>query len=74
MSPFFAASLGATALLVLVHLVTPSLTFLDGTPRSIWLSAAGGVSVAYVFVHFMPELTASRVTVTRAIGGLALAF
>ena len=48
------ASLACLALLVLVHVVTPGLRFLEGTPRSIWLSLAGGVSVAYVFVHFMP--------------------
>ncbi len=29
---------------------------LDRTPRSIWLSVAGGVSTAYVFVHLLPEL------------------
>ena len=49
-----------TALVVLifasVHLFSPKLVFLDHTPRSIWLSAAGGVSVAYVFVHLLPEL------------------
>lgn len=40
-----------------VHLFSPKLVFLDHTPRSIWLSAAGGVSVAYVFVHLLPELS-----------------
>ena len=29
--------------------------FLHATPRSMWLSAAGGISVAYVFVHILPE-------------------
>ena len=32
------------------------MSFLRTTPRSIWLSAAGGISVAYVFVHILPEL------------------
>lgn len=67
------ASLAALALLVLVHAVTSSLKFLNGTPRSVWLSAAGGVSVAYVFVHFMPELADSRETVAQAAGELDLA-
>ena len=38
------ASLAALALLVLVHVTTPGLKFLEGTPRTVWLSAAGGVS------------------------------
>ena len=47
---FLAASLGG------IHLFGAKLRFLDETPRSRWLSAAGGVSVAYVFVHVLPEL------------------
>ena len=34
-----------------VHLFSGRLCFLDVTPRSIWLSIAGGISVTYVFVH-----------------------
>ena len=34
-----------------------------------WLSAAGGVSVAYVFVHFLPELAASQAAVAEAAAG-----
>ena len=44
----------------LVHALSPRLTFLDRTPRSIWLSIAGGVSTAYVFVHLLPELAAMQ--------------
>lgn len=40
----------------LVHLFAWRLTFLDVIPRSRWLSMAGGVSVAYVFLHVFPEL------------------
>ncbi len=54
---------------MIVHVVTPSLRFLSGTPRSAWLSVAGGVSVAYVFVHLLPELAAGEVHVSRAVGG-----
>ena len=39
-----------------VHMVASRLDFLDHAPRRIWLSAAGGVSIAYVFVHLLPEL------------------
>lgn len=73
MMPPVPASLLALALLAIVHVVTPSLRILEGTPRSIWLSAAGGVSVAYVFVQFMPELAASQEDVARAAGALDLA-
>lgn len=63
--PMLAAVL-AVALLVLVHIVTPSLRFLEGNPRSVWLSIAGGVAVAYVFVHLLPELAAGEEQVGRA--------
>lgn len=42
--------------LVLIHFYGSRLSFLGGIPRSIWLSAAGGVSVAYIFLHLFPEL------------------
>jgi zinc transporter ZupT len=46
----------ATCVMACVHLLTNRLVFLDKTPRSIWLSLAGGVSVSYVFVHLLPEM------------------
>lgn len=45
------------AIFAAVHVFSPRLVFLDRTPRSIWLSVAGGVSVAYVFIHLLPELS-----------------
>ena len=45
--------------LALVHLYAGRLRFLDVVPRSRWLSLAGGVSVAYVFVHILPEVGAA---------------
>jgi hypothetical protein len=39
-----------------VHLLGERWRFMRATPRSAWLSAAGGVSVAYVFMHLLPEL------------------
>ena len=59
----------AAVLLAVVHVVTPTLRFLDGSPRSVWLSAAGGVAVAYVFVHFLPELAEGEASVGRMAGG-----
>ncbi len=46
--------------LAIVHLVAGKLRFLEGTPRSIWLSGAGGVSVAYVFIHILPDLASAQ--------------
>lgn len=42
--------------LAAVHWLSGRLWFLDGVPRSRALSFAGGVSVAYVFVHLFPEV------------------
>ena len=49
-------ALGIVVVLALIHLFADRLTFLTPIPRSRWLSFAGGVSVAYVFVHILPDL------------------
>ncbi len=54
--------------LVVVHLFSDRLRFLEGTPRSVWLSVAGGVSVAYVFVHLLPELAEGQEALAEALG------
>jgi zinc transporter ZupT len=46
----------SAAFLGLVHVFAGKLRFLHVVPRSRWLSFAGGTSVAYVFVHLLPEL------------------
>ncbi|KFB08957.1 membrane protein [Nitratireductor basaltis] len=38
------------------HYLVPKLHFLSAVPRSRWLSLSGGVAVAYVFMHLLPEL------------------
>ncbi len=43
-----------------IHLAGRLFDFLGGKPRSVWLSAAGGISVAYVFVHIIPELASHQ--------------
>lgn len=73
MSTSVLLSLLAVACLALVHVVTPWLRFLEGTPRSAWLSLAGGVSVAYVFVHFLPELASGEAEIGRIAGDVAFA-
>ena len=57
------------AIFAVVHLAGFRLTALSGTPRSIWLSVAGGVSVAYVFVHLLPELPEYQEAIGAAAEG-----
>lgn len=56
-------------ILALVHLFSGKLRFLDTTPRSIWLSIGSGVSVAYVFVHILPDLSEAQETINRSLAG-----
>ncbi|SAL85505.1 ZIP Zinc transporter [Caballeronia arvi] len=60
----------ATCGLIIVHLFGARLRFLEGTPRSIWLSAAGGISVSYVFVHLLPELAAGQEIIRKSVSGI----
>ncbi len=66
-------ALVAAAGLALVHLVAGQLRFLEGIPRSRWLSTAGGISVAYVVIHLLPELSEAHETVERTGGALLAA-
>lgn len=50
----------AVCLLALVHIFAGRLKFLKQTPRSSWLSLGSGVSVAYVFLHILPDLSAAQ--------------
>lgn len=61
---------GALALAT-VHLFAGRLRFLDRIPRSRWLSIASGSSVAYVFLHILPELTAAQISLERSLTGAA---
>ena len=51
-----------------VHLFVGKLQVLERTPRSRWLSFAGGVAVAYVFLHILPELATHAGTFEDATG------
>jgi hypothetical protein len=57
----------AVAALSTVHLTIGRLTFLRMIPRSQWLSLAGGVSVAYVFVRLLPDLARGQAIVNEAV-------
>jgi hypothetical protein len=52
----------------LTHAFGAQLRLLHRAPRSIWLSLAGGVSVAYVFVHLLPELAEHQEHVGHGAG------
>jgi len=62
------AAVLAALLLAAVHLLAGRLRFLKAIPRSTWLSGAGGVSVAYVFLHLLPELSAGDELVRGVFG------
>ncbi|HBB35704.1 MAG TPA: hypothetical protein DDZ80_30840 [Cyanobacteria bacterium UBA8803] len=65
-------SLVLAVCLAVVHLFSGKLRFLDKIPRSRWLSIASGVSVAYVFIHILPELSKAQETIQGIVGdGLA---
>jgi hypothetical protein len=60
--------LAAAGVLAAVHFFAGRLTFLDRVPRSGWLSFGGGISVAYVFVHLLPEVEAGGKAVSDWLG------
>lgn len=66
MSPTTLVILMIVIAFVLVYVFGGRLAFLSNTPRSVWLSGAGGVSVAYVFMNLLPEL-AARLAGTREV-------
>lgn len=53
------------AALACVHIFARELDF-GGGRRSPWLSAAGGVALAYVFMHLLPELSHGQEVIERA--------
>ncbi len=53
--------------LAIIHLFSGQLRFLKAKPRSRWLSFGSGVSVAYVFIHILPELSKAQVTLQNSL-------
>src|ERR671916_509735 len=68
MNTLIFVSLLAVVVLAIVHLLAGSMRFLESTPRSIWLSIAGGISVAYVFVHLLPDVAEEQQAIREAVG------
>lgn len=63
-------AIGAVVFGVL-HLTGERLHFISYVPRSGWLSFAGGVSVAYVFVHLLPEVAQGERILAEELGTVA---
>lgn len=61
--PSFLAAAG----LALIHVFAGQLRFLDMQPRSRWFSAAGGIAVAYVFLHLLPQLGRGQETIRQSV-------
>lgn len=59
---------------VLIHLFSRNMKFLKVVPRSRFLSMAGGISVAYVFLHLLPELGHFQQELDGEIDGSAWQF
>ncbi len=52
--------------LALIHVFAQQLHMIRYIPRSRWLSLAGGASVAYVFLHLLPELSAGQAVLAES--------
>jgi hypothetical protein len=61
-------SIWPVLVLAFIHFFGNRLRFLAGLPRSVWLSGAGGVSVAYVFLHLFPELQEGQEHLQENVG------
>ncbi len=60
------AALVAAVVLAVVHLEARRLQLLDAVPRRRWLSFGAGVSVAYVFLHLLPDVAAFELAAIEA--------
>lgn len=63
-------ALALSVVLALVHVLGGRLRFLDALPRHRWLSFAGGLSVAYVFAHLLPEIASGQRALERELAGV----
>jgi zinc transporter ZupT len=58
---------GSALVFTLIHLMAGRMHFLNQIPRSRWLSFAGGISIAYVFIHILPELMESQLYLNETL-------
>lgn len=54
----------------LIHIVAGRLQWLERIPQRWWISAAGGVSIAYIFLDILPELGQAQQEVEHGIGSV----
>ncbi len=59
-SSLWVTSGAAALLLAFIHIFANKIKVLKRTPRSRWLSLGSGVSVAYIFVHVLPDLSVAQ--------------
>ena len=59
----------AAVVLAVVLVVAAEVRALRVSPRSRWLSFAGGVAVSYVFLKLLPELSAAQEKMTADTPG-----
>lgn len=62
----------AAIALAITHLFAKNLRWLQVIPRSRWLSFGSGVSVAYVFVHILPELSERQAAIQTELNSQLL--
>lgn len=64
----FAATLACALVFAAAHLLAGRLSVLSVRRRGVWLSASGGIAVAYVFLELLPELTEHNAVLADASG------
>jgi len=68
--PSVALTGAAAVALAAIHVGARRIRASTAVPRSAWLSTAGGASVAYVFVHVLPELSVGQASLEGTVGFL----
>jgi hypothetical protein len=61
------AALAAAVVLTVLHLLAPRIRKLPGVPEAATGSFGGGLAVAYVFLHLLPELSEGNQAVGEAL-------
>lgn len=72
--PEYGGPLLAAFGLASVHLFSQKLRMLDGIPRNRFLSVAGGMAVAFVFLRLLPAVISGQEVLARAAEGTFLHF
>jgi len=70
MTPYHVCTLVSVIIFALVHLWADKTRKLNAITHSRFLSAGGGVAIAYVFVDLLPKLAKSDLIVRAALSGM----